>query len=35
VTLVSAGTCTIRATQAGNVDYTAATAVSQSFQVTQ
>jgi hypothetical protein len=34
VTLVKAGTCTIKATQAGNVDYDAATAVSQSFQVT-
>jgi uncharacterized protein (TIGR03437 family) len=35
VTLVSAGTCTIRATQAGNVNYAAATSVNQSFQVTQ
>jgi sugar lactone lactonase YvrE len=33
VTLASAGTCTIQATQAGNADYTAATPVSQSFQV--
>ena len=35
VTLVSAGTCTIQATQAGNGNYAAATPVSQSFQVTQ
>jgi hypothetical protein len=35
VTLVSAGTCTIQAMQAGNIDYTAATPVDQSFQVTQ
>jgi ABC-type Fe3+-hydroxamate transport system substrate-binding protein len=34
VTLVAIGHCTIRATQAGNADYTAATPVSQSFQVT-
>ena len=34
VTLVAAGTCTIRATQAGNQDYAAATPVNQSFQVT-
>jgi DNA-binding beta-propeller fold protein YncE len=34
VTLVSAGTCTIQATQAGNANYAAATPVSQSFQVT-
>jgi hypothetical protein len=33
VTLVSAGTCTIQAMQAGNIDYTAATPVDQSFQV--
>jgi sugar lactone lactonase YvrE len=32
VTLVSAGTCTIQATQAGNANYAAATPVSQSFQ---
>jgi hypothetical protein len=35
VTLVAVGTCTIEATQAGNVDYAAATPVSQSFHVTQ
>jgi hypothetical protein len=35
VTLVSGGTCTIQATQAGNANYAAATPVSQSFQVTQ
>jgi len=35
VTLVSVGTCTIQATQAGNTDYTAATPVNESFQVTQ
>jgi predicted transcriptional regulator YdeE len=35
VTLVAVGTCTIQATQAGNATYAAATAVSQSFQVTQ
>jgi hypothetical protein len=35
VTLVALGTCTIHATQAGNADYAAATAVSQSFQVLQ
>jgi hypothetical protein len=35
VTLVSAGTCKIQATQAGNGNYAAATPVSQSFQVTQ
>ena len=35
VTLVSVGTCTIQATQAGNANYTPATPVSQSFQVTQ
>jgi hypothetical protein len=34
VTLVAAGTCTIKATQPGNVDYAAATAVNQSFQAT-
>jgi hypothetical protein len=34
VTLVAVGTCTIEATQAGNVDYAAAPAVNQSFQVT-
>jgi len=34
VTLVAVGTCTIQATQPGNIDYTAATPVSQSFQVT-
>jgi sugar lactone lactonase YvrE len=33
VTLASAGTCTIQATQAGNANYVAATPVSQSFQV--
>ena len=32
-TLVAAGTCTIQATQAGNASYSAATPVSQSFQV--
>ena len=35
VTLVSVGTCTIQATQAGNANYAAATPVNQSFQVTQ
>src|ERR1019366_5355094 len=35
VTLVSVGTCTIQATQAGNTNYAAATPVNQSFQVTQ
>jgi hypothetical protein len=35
VTLVSVGTCTIQATQAGNATYAAATPVNQSFQVTQ
>jgi sugar lactone lactonase YvrE len=35
VTLVSVGTCTIQATQAGNINYAAATPVNQSFQVTQ
>jgi len=35
VTLVSVGTCTIQATQAGNINWTAATPVNQSFQVTQ
>ncbi len=35
VTLVAAGTCTIQATQAGNANYLAATAVNQSFQVTE
>jgi hypothetical protein len=35
VTLVSVGTCTIQATQAGNTSYAAATPVNQSFQVTQ
>jgi uncharacterized repeat protein (TIGR03803 family) len=34
VTLVTVGTCTIQATQAGNADYTAAAPVDQSFQVT-
>jgi uncharacterized repeat protein (TIGR03803 family) len=34
VTIVAGGTCTIQATQAGNADYTAATPVNQSFQVT-
>ena len=34
VTLVAVGTCTIQATQAGNANYAAATAVNQSFQVT-
>src|SRR5207247_1367391 len=34
VTLVAVGTCTIRATQAGNTNYAAATPVNQSFQVT-
>ncbi len=34
-TLVSAGTCTIQATQAGNSNYAAATPINQSFQVTQ
>ena len=34
VTLVALGKCTIHATQAGNVDYLAATPVNQSFQVT-
>jgi len=34
VTLVSDGTCTITATQAGNADFSAATPVSQSFNVT-
>jgi hypothetical protein len=34
VTLVAVGRCTIRATQGGNADYSAATPVSQSFQVT-
>jgi hypothetical protein len=34
VTLIKAGTCTIKATQAGNADYAAAPAVDQSFQVT-
>ncbi|MGA8362936.1 MAG: beta-propeller fold lactonase family protein, partial [Solirubrobacteraceae bacterium] len=33
VTLVSAGTCTIKATQAGNANWNAATAVEQSFTV--
>ena len=33
VTLVEAGTCSIRATQAGNADYTAAPTVSRSFAV--
>jgi Bacterial Ig-like domain (group 3)/NHL repeat len=33
VTIVAMGTCTIQATQAGNVDFTAATAMSQSFTV--
>jgi len=34
-TLVAVGACTIQATQAGNATYSAATPVSQSFQVTQ
>lgn len=34
VTLVAAGSCTIRATQSGNADWSAATPVNQSFQVT-
>jgi sugar lactone lactonase YvrE len=34
-TLVAVGTCTIRATQAGNATYAAATPVNQSFQVMQ
>jgi hypothetical protein len=34
VTLVAVGTCTIQATQPGNGNYAAATAVNQSFQVT-
>jgi hypothetical protein len=34
VTLVSLGTCTIQATQAGNTDYAAAPPIAQSFQVT-
>ncbi len=35
VTLAAVGQCTIQATQAGNTNYTAATPVSRSFQVTQ
>ncbi len=35
VTLVAVGTCTIQATQAGNTNWSAATPVNQSFQVTQ
>ncbi len=35
VTLVGVGTCTIEAEQFGNADYSAATPVTQSFQVTQ
>ena len=35
VTLIKTGTCTIKATQPGNVDYSAAALVDQSFQVTQ
>ena len=35
VTLVSVGTCTIQATQTGNINYLAAEAVNQSFIVTQ
>jgi uncharacterized repeat protein (TIGR01451 family) len=35
VTLVSAGTCTIQATQAGNGNFSAAPSVNQSFSVTQ
>ncbi len=34
VVLLEGGTCTIKATQAGNADYDAAAAVSRSFQVT-
>jgi hypothetical protein len=33
VTLVATGTCTIKATQAGNANWAAATPVNQSFQV--
>lgn len=33
-TLVAVGTCTVQATQAGNINYAAATPVNQSFQVT-
>ena len=33
VTIVTGGTCTIRASQAGNTNYLAATQVSQSFTV--
>ena len=33
VTLVAVGTCTIRATQAGNIYYTVAAPVSRNFQV--
>jgi hypothetical protein len=35
VTLIAAGTCTVQATQAGNTNYSAATAVNESFLVTQ
>jgi lysophospholipase L1-like esterase len=35
VTLVAAGTCTIRASQVGNANYSAATDVDQSFTITQ
>jgi large repetitive protein len=35
VSVVAMGTCTIQATQAGNVDFAAATAMSQSFTVSQ
>jgi len=35
VTLAATGTCTIKATQAGNTNWAAATPVSQSFQITQ
>jgi hypothetical protein len=35
VTLAAVGTCTIQATQAGNINYAAAVSVNQSFQVTQ
>ncbi|CAK0756112.1 exported hypothetical protein [Gammaproteobacteria bacterium] len=34
VTLVGTGTCTLQASQSGNVNYNAATAVSQSFDIT-
>jgi hypothetical protein len=34
VTLVTAGTCTIEATQSGSANYAAAAIVNESFQVT-